>query len=815
MASETKNDSENKDKKKKKKVQKLKLPKTSKPLKSDKIGFKQKFNRFSTKTKNQFTGFYDRIVHNERQFVDGQEPPPSYSFKKRFYGLYVIFGVYSLILILAMNMSESTWINIITFGSPFAFSNAIVAFFLLLSILFSIDKVRVYIFEGKTALKQCIIYICIIGLFHLIFLYISTNLNFMTYLLSLAFIWLLLLSSRFYIYSRKFSTKIEARFIKRYSRMRYFLAVIVPFIILAVLVIVSLFYRSFLVFFSLDFIAPVDPANAVAVYIKEMRIIMPLIYLSLVLTLIFIIFEFISTRRRAETRRAGTFDNFTFSFIVLFIFFFQIMQISIFLLLQPETVAGLKSVFGAGNSVLAYIFIFEFVVSLYFLYRVIKKTGKTLGWRILFFKKDGLIMLCLACVFAQTFTRYAIDRNIPNQVIEGAGSILMADKYIISILMIIFLGTTILIYYLKPHETSMFMRLQKETINKEEQNIERIYKIIRSEFIRRGEAYPLEIIERELIKATQLSKGNIYDMIKILAKKDMDILLTEEKQDSGKLVQIINFMSVTERFEKKGVAQQKAKKYLSERLFETAHKKEKMTSRLLKSADSDAKEDSFVASLTDNFSRKQKDKIILQKKLDGTEISFVDQTDSLKNQIISIIKKEYIYRIEKPAKNPEFFIPVSEISNEIESATKVNPGELYLILGDLNKTDLELRLAKNPDEPEDKLIKFLPYSDDKICYSLAMFRYEEYAKFRIMVIKRFWKDSTAKRDRKKSILQLKKGIPNQTESQQSWIAILNLLHKDYAKYIKQLNTIPDKNKVLKLVDDMIKDYEKRQIILNS
>ena len=119
-------------------------------------------------------------------------------------------------LITEINIPGSTWIKIIMFGNPFAFSNAIVAFFIVLSFLFSIDKVRIFIFEEKTVVKQLIIYSSIIALLYVLFLYISTSLNIVTYLLVLSMIWLVLLSSRFYIYSRKFSTKIVARFIKKY-----------------------------------------------------------------------------------------------------------------------------------------------------------------------------------------------------------------------------------------------------------------------------------------------------------------------------------------------------------------------------------------------------------------------------------------------------------------------------------------------------------------------------------------------------------------------------------------------------------------------
>ncbi|MBY8986262.1 MAG: hypothetical protein KGD65_14395 [Candidatus Lokiarchaeota archaeon] len=797
------------------KSKEIKEPKTLHPRKTRKVNnftAKQhtKLTNFSTKMKNQLSNIYSTKIAHQEVYLKGQAPT-SYSFQRKFYGLYLLFIFYSLLLIIEINIPGSKWINLLMLDNPFAFSNAIIGFFIVLSFLFSIDKVRIFIFEENTVIKQILIYSGIIVGLYLLFRYISTDLNFMTYLLALSMIWLVLLSSKFYMYSRKFSTKIEARFIKKYSVPRYFLAVIIPFFILAVLVIISLFYRSFLVFLSLDFFAAFDPSSAVVVYNFEMRRIMPLIYLSLVMTLVFIIFEFISTRRRAETRRAGTFDNFTFSLIVLFIFFFQIMQISIYLLLQPETVTAFKSTIGATGSAATYIFILEFGISMYFLYRIVKKTGKTLGWRILIFKQDGLIMLCLACVLAQTLTRFSLVSEIPNQLISDVGVILMWDKYIISVLLIFFLGCTILVYYIKPHETSMFMRLQKETINKEEESIERIYKIIRSEYIRRGEAYPLEVIERELIKATQLSKGKIYDLIQELAKKDMDILISEEKQDVGIPIKMINFTSVTERFEKKGVAEQKAKKFLSERLFETAHQKEKKTSRLLKSGESDATENSFISSLTTDYGKKQKDKELYNQKVKDSSISFTSEllAKNVTNQIINIIKKEYIFRIENPEKNPDFYIPISEISNEVELATKITAGELYPVIKEISRKDLELTLIDNPDEPEDKKIKFLPYSDDNMNYSLAYFRIEEYLRFRILVAKNFLKNLKTKRD-KRILSQLIKEIPKGTDTQNSWIELLTILHQLYPIYTEQLNSIPDTKKILKEVDAIIRDYEKKQ-----
>ena len=777
---------------------------SKKAVKSKVRGKKRRLSAFKSKLKSNF---YDKIIHQE-VYINGQEPK-SYSFEKKFFGLYFIFIFYSLVLITAINLPGEDWLNFLTFGNPFAFSNTIVAFFLVLSFLFSIDKLRIFIFEKHGAIKQLILYCGLIVLLYILFLYIGTGINFMTYLLTLAMMWLFLLSSRFYIYSRKFSTKIEARFIKKYSAPRYFFAVIIPFFILAILVIISLFYRSFLVVLALDFFEPADPSAAAAVYDLEMTRIMPLIYFSLVMTLVFIIFEYVSTRRRAETKRAGTFDNFTFSMIVFFIFFFQILQISIYMLLQDETITAFNATIGTTGSLVSYIFVFEFIISMYFLYRIVKKLGKSLGWRILIFKKDGLILLCLGCVLAQTLTRFTLANEIPNQIATNVGEILLWDKYIISVLMIFFLGTTLLVYYIKPHETSMFMRLQKETVTEEERSHDKIYSIIRSEYIRRGDAYPIEIIERELIKATQLSKRNVYDLLEQLAKKDMDILITEKKEKMGKPVKMIDFVSVTEKFEKKGIAEQKARKYLSDRIYKRALEAESRTSRLGRREEEGEVAGGFISSLSAGYGKKQRDKAIFQKKLKETQISFTadDLVTDLQNHILDIIKAEYFYRIENPEKNPVFYIPFSEISNQVERKTKVNPGELNQILEGLDKTGIELTLLDNPEVPGDKLIKFLPFSDDNMCYSLANFRPEDYLEFRVLVTKNFLKALKAKKE-KRIIFQLKKEIPNQRENQKSWIELLNNLHKYYPLYEEQITQVPNTPKLLRQLEKWTKVFEK-------
>ncbi len=741
---------------------------------------------YLSQSKRKLKQVSNKIFYEEIS-IDGQEPLKFYSYKKKFMGLYAIFLFYSFIILFAINYPKNIIVSIFTLGNPFVFGNAIIGLFLSLSILYSIDKVRFFIFEKHTFIKQLGLYVGLIVGYFFIFSFLSSiGLNYMTYLLGLSTVWLVLLSTRFYMYSRKFATKIESRFISKFTVTRSSIAFIAPYFILAVLIVLALFYRSLLVFLSLDFFAIAAPDEAVTVYLLEMRLIMPLIYFSLILTLLFILFEFVFTRRRAETKRAGLYDNYTFSLIVLFIFFFQLLQVSIYLIMHEETISAIKTTVGATSATLTYIFIFEFIISMFFLYRLVIKLGRSMGGRLLLFKKDGLIALVLGCVFAQTLSRYALQAQIPNQGITDVGLIFMADKYLVSIIMIIFLGITLLIYYLKPHETSMFIRLQKETVSGKEHNSDIVLKLIRSEYIRRGEAYPIEILERELIRATKLSKQKVYSIMNKLADDSIDIKISDKKDKSGIVRKYLDFVSVTEKFDRKGVAQKKAKKYLSERLFETMSKKEKTLK--LEGDGSSLKtneNNQFLNSLSIDYTKKQVDEQKIKDKQKDTTISFgrKEIPPSLKNNIIRTLKKEYTYRVENTDKYPDFHYCISEIASEIQSETRINVGELYPILETINESDLELELFDNPEEPNDKMISFFPIADDDLSYLILNFRPEEYSKIKVRVQVQFQKFFNRKKVRA-TLAKLKKGIIDKNDVNKSWKQILTRLENYFTEYSK-------------------------------
>jgi len=793
--------------------------------KKEKVSIKDKMQ---TKVKETARKTKDFLFPREI-FTKGKEPPKSFSFEKKFYALYILFFIYSFILLLGINYPDNIILIILTIGNPFAFSMAFLSFYVTIALLFSNDKIRLFVFEEKTAQKQIPLYVGIMAGWFILFKYfIPVDINFITLLLTLSMVWLILLSGRFYMYARKFSTKIESNFIKKYSVMRYGFALIVPFIILGILVVASVFYRSLLVFLSLDFFGPSSPANAVMVYNTEMRIIMPLIYFSLVVTLLFIIFEFVFSRSRAETRRAGTFDNFTFALIVLFIFGFQIFQITIFLIIRPETVDALKDTVGATSGTVTYIFIFEFIVSSYFLYRIVIKLGETLGWRVLFFKKDGLILFCLGCVFAQTLTRFslssssaetiALSPQIEFQMLTDIGQWLMADRYIVSVLMIIFLGLTLLVYYLKPHETSMFMRLQKETVKEEDRSMDRIYKLIKSEYIRRGESYPLEVLERDLIKSTLLSKGIVHSLIKRLADKDMNVSIIEKRDDKGKMTKFIDFVSVTEQFEKKSVADKKASEYMSKRFIDTISKDKRKTIRLSKDIKkgSDKASDLFITSLTSDYRKKQKDLEERKKKVEKSQSSIFSEGDvggNILDQIYQIARKEYIYRIENPEEYPDFHFGISQLAGQIQMATKIS--NVYPIFEKISKKEaLQLRLRDDPETKGEKLMDIFPIADDDLCYYLSSYREDEYREYRIEITNIFTSHLKAKKTNT-IIADLKRNMEKKNEDQQAWFDLLTVLYNYYPAFAKQLIYIPNRMALIKFFGKVIDIYYKKEKELNT
>ena len=83
------------------------------------------------KTQEIISNFKETVKHVIKKIfiseirVEGEEPPKSYAFSKKFSGIYAIFIIYSFIILFAINF-PGDYLQVLTLGNPFAFSNAII-----------------------------------------------------------------------------------------------------------------------------------------------------------------------------------------------------------------------------------------------------------------------------------------------------------------------------------------------------------------------------------------------------------------------------------------------------------------------------------------------------------------------------------------------------------------------------------------------------------------------------------------------------------------------------------------------------------------
>ncbi len=520
---------------------------------------------------------------------------------KKFVFLIIAFFLYSFVLI-------SNWDNylfgIITLNNSYALSVALVFTFFVFSLIFLNTAFKRFIFGKYWFIKQAPLFFGVLyGSFFLWRWLINLGWNLLPSLLILAMIWLIIQGVRVYDTSRRFASRVEARILKRYSSIVNILITLIPFFILIVLTVGVWSYRYGLVWFTLDIINFLggNPSSAVLMYSVEMNIILPSLYISLIVIFVLFAVELIMTKMRVENRRMGVFDNFAYSLIVFFMFLYLIYQISLYLLLHSNTQIALSSIAGATSST-SYFFIFDFLISIVFLFRGIRVLGRRIGGNILFFNKDSIIMILLGTITAQTASRIPIFSAIPSQTVGSFRNLITLDHLLIPALIILFLGLTILIYYIRPQKTSMFLRTHKGMVDSEEENREIIYNFLKREYIRRGERFPLTDVDEQLMSLTGASKTTIRNII----QRDLDSQYMELKISTIGARKFIEFISIHESYEKKSYAEDRVKQFMSERLTETlsADKKRKDLG-IAKGVSSDVEErTTFLNALDSSYKKK-------------------------------------------------------------------------------------------------------------------------------------------------------------------------------------------------------------------
>jgi hypothetical protein len=536
----------------------------------------------------------------------------------------------------------------------------------------------------------------------------------------MAMFWLIFQSFKLYIGARSFSTKTESGFLKKYSPVRYFYVLLIPFIILIALTVGVWAYRYYLIVFTLDVIAPLNPQGTLDIYKIVVDLILPFLYISLIIIFVLVVTEFILTRRSVN-RRSGTFDNFAFSLIVGFMFVYLAWNVTLYLFLNDITIQAVKGV-GGDLGRTSFLFLGEFAFSMLFLFRAIRKTGKSFGWNLLFLNQDAMIMMFLASIFAQTTSRLAVMISVPGQTLGPLTDLIGLDKLIIPVFILVILGITLLIYYIKPQEVSMFMRIAKQSVDKEDKDMDIILKYLRREYIRRGQKFAVRDVESHLISISNLQRGQIHSVIDEISNKYIDVVVTTEK--SGKFV---DFVNITDKYESSKKGESKAEKLMRERLSDTLSIKKKQKKLAVQKDNVTKVEErsAFLTALDSSFQKRVQDekkakKTTISKEF-KTSIEDVDQ-DTI-DLIMSLMKNEYLHRLNRR----EFADPrikISEIADKVFETTKLSPGLLYPLLKKISDEDWNVTVETSGTEG-DAYLSFTPIDDWEMYNSIRAKRPEE------------------------------------------------------------------------------------------
>jgi len=555
------------------------------------------------KKKSTEQSFWEKLTLYLTGKSDHQKKTTQIFWGKKFTFLIVLFLTYSFVLI-------SNWDNIlfriITIGQPYTLAVALVFTFFIFSFLFLNTKFKQFLFGNYSFLKQLPFFFGFLyGSYFLWRYLISIGWNILPVLLVLAMFWLIIQGVRVYDTSRKFASKMEIHTLRRYSPIVNLIITLAPFLILIVLTVGVWSYRYGLVWFTLDIVTwlsgkPEAPAAAVQMYSVEMNIILPFLYISLIMIFVLFAVELIMTRMHVENKRMGTFDNFAYSLIVFFMFLYLIYQISLYLVLHSKTQAALGSIAG-GTGGTSYFFYFEFFISIVFLFRGIRVLGKSIEGNLLFFNKDSLIMIFLGTITAQTASRIPIfSEDLTSQSVGILSNLINTDHLLIPALIMLFLGITILVYYLRPQKTSMFLRTHKSVTDSEDEKRKIIYNFLKREYIRRGRSFPISEVDSQIMSLTSYSKSTVRNIIqRDLAAQYMELHIFTE---GGKL--FIEFISIHDSYEKKADAEERVKQFMSERLSQTLSE-EKKELGISRGATSDVEErTAFLTSLDSSYKKK-------------------------------------------------------------------------------------------------------------------------------------------------------------------------------------------------------------------
>ncbi len=653
-------------------------------------------------------------------------------------GIFVFFSIYSFIFVFLLNNSEtSSWFVTVLcymcFNDPYTFGIALTFTFVDLALLFSNEKILSWFFGIKTAIKQILIIIfLVVGNFIIVHFMDDLWGYEYPFLLIGSTVWLIFQSIRLYSGSKQFAVKLEMRWTARYSPFRTFLARFTPYFIIGLLTFIAIIFRYFIVIWTLDYIGhPAKaPDLAVSLYKTEMQNIMPMIYVGLLFIFIFILIQSVLTFKKGETRKSGAFDSSTFAWITFVMFLYALYNVALYLFLDPDFLLGTSIVLNRTTSSGGGFYFFEFIIAIIFLIWIVADLSKTFQTGFAFLSKDGLVMFLICVIFAQTTARIGMIYSIGNLSRGWFAEFITYDRLVLPILIILFLGLTIIAYWRKPQEMSMFLHIDQQIVKSEDEMSTIILKFLKREFIRRGDKYSVsQEIYLSLEKITNLPQASILNLIIQLDKKYMDLQLTKEKVKDGSKHYFIHFLPITEQFSRQDDL--KAKKYMQDRFSTLIRKKQRKRMNFGKGTyrTSSSQASYFIQSLSVQYGKKIKDEAsFLKSKEEKEQILQKAITQDEHDLVLNVIKNEYLRRIAEIVDYADGFrINISDFEETINNVTKIPVKRIPSIISDLVKDDWNLKLiskGKRKDGSEERWIEFFPISDFEIYEQLFKYRPE-------------------------------------------------------------------------------------------
>jgi hypothetical protein len=487
---------------------------------------------------------------------------------RKYFLFFFVFLLYSGILLYVMqNAVAEAWydkvLSTLCFNNPYQFGIGLTLMFIELAFLFSNEKILKLIFEIHTAVKQIGLIIgLIMGNFYFAGLLLHWGLDLTIFLSVFAMMWMVFQSVRIYTGSRKFASGLESKWVSQYGMFRYMIAIILPYIILGFLVVVAFFFRFGSVILALDYISISYPNEAFALYRNQMRIIMPMLYIELILVFVFIIMQSIFTQVKGSTKRAGVFDSLTYALITFMMFWYVLYNNALFMVTDQNLVNAINSWRGNASTSSAF-FIVEFAISSMFLFWILIEIKQEFETGLMFLNNDGLVLLLLSTIMAQTTSRVGLLTQKATQL-SVISTILSYDRIIIPFLIITILGLTIVLYYRNPQEGSMFLREVRVTSTREERTMDTILKYFKREFIRSGHKIPIDEHLPVIQKIIGLPPNIVMNLIHEIDYFNVDVNIVEELDDKGNKVQYFDFIPITEKYQRGTEAEAKAVKYLRE-----------------------------------------------------------------------------------------------------------------------------------------------------------------------------------------------------------------------------------------------------------